>query len=89
VSGQAEELRRLSRELVEIIKRKDENGLNVWLTRAQNSEIKEIRGFAFGITKDEAAVRQAVTSRWSNGQTEGQGNRFENHQTADVWTSKL
>ena len=77
VSGQAEELRWLSRKLVEIIKRKDEDGLNVWLNRAQNSEIKEMRGFAFGIMKDEAAVRQAVTSRWSNGQTEGQVNRLK------------
>ena len=77
VSGQAEELLRLSRELVEIIKRKDGDGLTVWLNRAQNSEVKELRGFAFGITKDEAAVRQAVTSRWSNGQTEGQVNRLK------------
>ncbi len=29
------------------------------------------------MTKDEAAGRQAVTSRWSSGQTEGQVNRLK------------
>ncbi len=77
VSGQAQETYRLIGELVEIIKRKDEDELTFWLNRAQNSQVKEMRGFAFGVTKDEAAVRQAVTNRWSNGQTEGQVNRLK------------
>jgi transposase len=77
VSGQAQEISQLIRKLVEIIKRQDENGLTVWLQQAQNSQVKEIRGFAFGLTKDEAAVRQAVISKWSNGQTEGQVNRLK------------
>ncbi len=77
VSWQAQEINQLIRKLVEIIKRQDENGLTVWLQQAQNSQVKEIRGFAFGLTKDEAAVRQAVISQWSNGQTEGQVNRLK------------
>ncbi len=77
VNEQISELIRLSRELVEIIKQKDEDGLTVWLDRARSSQVKEMRGFAFGIIKDEAAVRQAVTSQWSNGQTEGQVNRLK------------
>lgn len=35
------------------------------------------RVFANGVTKDEAAVRAALTSQWSNGQTEAQINKFE------------
>lgn len=77
VNEQIGELIRLSRELVEIIKQKDEDGLTVWLDRARSSQVKEMRGFAIGIIKDEAAVRQAVTSQWSNGQTEGQVNRLK------------
>ena len=77
VSEQAQEVNRLSRELVEIIKRKDEDELIVWLDRTRSSQVKEMRGFAFGIMKDEAAVRQAVSSQWSNGQTEGQVNRLK------------
>ncbi len=77
VSEQAREVSRLSRELVEIIKRKDEDELLVWVDRARSSQVKEMRGFAFGMMKDESAVRQAVSSQWSNGQTEGQVNRLK------------
>lgn len=87
VNEQIGELIRLSRQWVEIIKQKDEDGLTVWLDRARSSQVKEMRGFAFGIIKDEAAVRQAVTSQWSNGQTEGQVNRLKT--IKDVWASKL
>ncbi len=31
-----------------------------------------VASFANGVIKDEAAVRAAITSPWSNGQTEGQ-----------------
>lgn len=77
VNKQIGELIRLSRELVEIIKQNGKDGLTVWLDRARSSQVKEMRGFACGIIKDEAAVRQAVTSQWSNGQTEGQVNRLK------------
>ena len=40
-----------------------------WLERARSSLIAS---FASGITKDQAAVRAAIVSPWSNGQTEGQ-----------------
>lgn len=35
-------------------------------------------GFAFGLKQDQAAVSQAMTSEWSNGQVEGQVNRLKN-----------
>jgi transposase len=40
-----------------------------WLMRACDSLVSS---FASGVRKDEAAVRNAITSPWSNGQTEGQ-----------------
>jgi transposase len=40
-----------------------------WIDRAQNSLVAS---FANGVAKDEPAVRAAITSPWSNGQTEGQ-----------------
>ncbi len=40
-----------------------------WLARAKESLVAS---FACGITKDQAAVRNAIVSSWSNGQTEGQ-----------------
>lgn len=43
--------------------------LEPWLERAQSSLLAS---FANGVLKDKAAVAAAITSPWSNGQTEGQ-----------------
>ena len=49
-------------------------GLADWLVWAQKSLVAS---FANGVTQDEAAVREAMTSKWSNGQTEGQITRLK------------
>jgi len=43
--------------------------LEPWLDQAQSSLLAS---FANGVLKDKAAVTAAITSSWSNGQTEGQ-----------------
>ena len=43
--------------------------LDPWLERACASLVAS---FANGITKDKAAINAAITTSWSNGQTEGQ-----------------
>jgi transposase len=43
--------------------------LDPWLERARSSLVAS---FANGVTKDKAAVYAAISSAWSNGQTEGQ-----------------
>jgi transposase len=48
--------------------------LTPWLDRARQSLVAP---FANGVTKDEVAVRAAITSPWSNGQTEGQITRLK------------
>jgi hypothetical protein len=45
-----------------------------WIERARASLIAS---FASGVARDEAAVRAAITSSWSNGQTEGQITRLK------------
>ena len=77
VSSQIRELHTFSREFAEILKEKNESGYTDWLSRARNSQIKQIRNFAAGIRQDAEPVRQAVVSEWSNGQTEGQVNRLK------------
>ena len=42
--------------------------LDPWIERARSSLVS----FANGMLKDKAAVAAAITSAWSNGQTEGQ-----------------
>ena len=52
-----------------MIRRKSEADLATWLERARKSLVAS---FANGVTKDAVAVNAAISSSWSNGQTEGQ-----------------
>lgn len=52
-----------------MIRRRSLADLAPWLERASPSMVAS---FANGIVKDRAAVEEAITSPWSNGQTEGQ-----------------
>ena len=57
-----------------MIRHKADAGLTSWIERARGSPVAS---FANGVTKDEAAVRAAITLPWSNGQTEGQITRLK------------
>lgn len=48
-----------------------------WQARAERSCVPGLRTFARGLRLDEAAVRAAFASPWSNGQVEGQINRLK------------
>jgi transposase len=53
----------------QMLRRKLVDGLTPWIERARTSLVAS---FASGVAKDERAVRAAITSAWSNDQTEGQ-----------------
>jgi len=48
--------------------------LTPWIERAR---VSLVASFARGVANDEVAVRAAITSPWSNGQTEGQITRLK------------
>jgi transposase len=48
-----------------------------WLERVAASGVEELQHWADGLLADEGAVRNALSSEWSNGQTEGQVNRLK------------
>ena len=52
-----------------MIRKKSHAELDPWLERACESLVAS---FANGVTRDKAAVNAAITTSWSNGQTEGQ-----------------
>ena len=52
-----------------VMVRQKSSGLDGWITEAATSLLAS---FAAGINRDKAAVAAAITSPWSNGQTEGQ-----------------
>lgn len=68
------EAKRLGDDFVRILREQDSAGFDAWLVAAEQSEL---RSFATGIQRDEAAVRAAITSPWTNGQVEGQVHRIK------------
>jgi transposase len=60
-----------------LVRRQAGETLAEWLRRAEASPVPELRRFAQGVRRDEAAVRAAVTQLWSNGPVEGQVNRLK------------
>ncbi|WP_040667051.1 transposase, partial [Nitrolancea hollandica] len=65
------EVHRLAADFARIIRTRAADDLTQWLTEAETCEISELREFAAGIRRDEAALDHA----WSSGQVEGQINR--------------
>ena len=70
-------LQKLGSGFQKIVKEKRGDLFDDWLTEVKASGIKEIQNWADGLLADEEAVRNALSSEWSNGQTEGQGNRLK------------
>ena len=73
-----QKISQLGREFQRLMREKQCEGFTSWLEEAANCGVKEMAGFAFGLKQDQAAVSQAMTSEWSNGQVEGQVNRLKN-----------
>jgi transposase/DNA-binding CsgD family transcriptional regulator len=62
---------------VALVRKQATASLSDWLAQAEQSGCGEIVGFAAGLRQDEAAVRAALTTPWSNGPVEGQVNRLK------------
>ena len=67
----------LSQEFVTLLKERQVEVLDSWLTRAKACHVTELTSFVNGIRRDYAAVRAACSLPWSNGTTEGQVNRLK------------
>jgi transposase len=67
----------LSQEFVSMLKERQAEALDSWLKRAKACPVTELTSFVNGIRRDDAAVRAACSSEWSNGMTEGHVNRLK------------
>lgn len=67
----------LANEFRQLFKERNLDGLTPWMEKAEASGLKEFKNFVTSLRRDEAAVRAAVISPWSNGQVEGQINRVK------------
>ena len=60
-----------------LLKGSDTAPLDGWLNDAASSGIHGMRQFGAALRQDLAAVRNAISEPWGNGQTEGQINRLK------------
>ena len=67
----------LAGQFVAMVRKQSSQSLAEWLSRTEACSCPELRGFATGLRRDEAAVSAAITEPWSNGQVEGQVNRLK------------
>jgi transposase len=67
----------LADEFAALIRKLSPGTLTAWLAKAEASSCLEMRRFAEGIRRDEAAVEAAVSRPWSNGPVEGHVNRLK------------
>lgn len=71
------ELQTLGVEFRKIIREKRAELFDNWLEKVEKSGIGELKNWVSNLLMDENAVRSAISSEWSNGQTEGQVNRLK------------
>jgi transposase len=69
--------KQLAQDFQRIVRKRESAMLDRWLKTCEATEIPEFANFALGLRQDYRAVRAAVSSPWSNGQTEGQVNRLK------------
>jgi transposase len=67
----------LVHEFTHMIRQREPDGFDNWLTLCRNSAIPELRNFADGLVHDYAAVKAALTLPWSTGPVEGHINRLK------------
>ena len=67
----------LGQQFLQIVRQRQHDEFDAWLAACQASGIPDLQGFAAGLKQDEAAVRAALTTNWSNGQVEGQNTRLK------------
>ena len=67
----------LEKDFQRMVRERESHEFEDWLQRCEASRIPEFVNLAKGIRKDYQAVKAALCSNWSNGQTEGQINRLK------------
>jgi transposase len=67
----------LAESFAALVRKQGTASFSEWLAQAEQSGCRELVGFAAGLRQDEAAVRAALTTPWSNGPVEGHVNRLK------------
>lgn len=76
-STEVQSAAKLARSFRTMMENKQGDELQSWVDQAIASDVRELKGFAKGLLTDFAAVKNAMTYPWSNGQVEGQVNKLK------------
>jgi transposase len=74
---QVKKIYSLAQRFIRLVKKQQAAQLEEWLKDCKTSGVALLQNFAIRIEQDYAAVRAALETQWSNGQTEGQINRLK------------
>jgi transposase len=67
----------LAQSFTQMVRERNAAALDGWFAAVEESGLAELRSFAAGLRRDEAAVRAGLSLPWSQGQVEGQVNRLK------------
>jgi len=76
-SPRVETIYQLVQDFVHMVRYRQGEKLDSWLSQAVSSHLPDLRRFAVGIERDKAAVLAGLTHRYSNGVVEGHVNRLK------------
>ncbi|MBB5638346.1 transposase [Pedobacter cryoconitis] len=60
-----------------MLRDRNSDGLNEWISTVNNSSIPELQGFVNGLLQDFEPVKNAFDYPWSNGPVEGNVNKLK------------
>lgn len=61
----------------QMVHARDAAALEPWLVTAESSAVRDVRAFAAGVRRDQAAVQAALDDAWSSGRVEGHNTRIK------------
>jgi len=68
---------RLTQDFLQMLRKREGERLDTWLTQVQESQLPELQSFAHGVELDKAAVQAGLTLHINNGQVEGHVTRVK------------
>lgn len=77
ISPAVQTLGRFGESFQQMVRERRADLFDRWLAEVRSSGICELKSWANGLLVDETAIRNALSSQWSNGQTEDQVNRLK------------
>lgn len=77
VSAEVQTIYGLLQTFLKLVRQRQHEQLRPWMEAAAKSGIAEMQSFVTGIEQDYAAVEAALWLPWSQGQTEGKGNKLK------------